>query len=262
MHPLGETSRLFWLTQSLGDVPLHDEWLSRGERTHLERLRFPKRRSQWRLGRWTAKCALLRVAHARSGWPSETIPSGVPKTPQAERTAFEEFAKIDIRPAADGAPEIFVRDERLPIALSISHRDEIGMCVIGPLHCAVGCDVELIEHRSGAFIADFLALEEQRMVTQASAADRARISTLIWSAKESALKALRQGLRLDTRSVIVDLAPVAVRGDSPQAWHPLTVRYEESRRQFQGWWRQQGEYVQSVVAAPASGPPVAVTTSA
>jgi hypothetical protein len=44
---------------------------------------------------------------------------------------------------------------------------------------------------------------KQVMVARASAADQPGLLALLWSGKESALKALRAGLRLDTRCVIV-----------------------------------------------------------
>ena len=46
-----------------------------------------------------------------------------------------------------------------------------------------------------------------------------------------ALKALREGLRLDTRIVEVEV-PEAVAAD----WQPLTVHYRRGRH-FTGWWR-------------------------
>ena len=50
-----------------------------------------------------------------------------------------------------------------------------------------------IEPRSDAFVADYFTIEEQALVARASAADRDRILALLWSGKESALKALREG---------------------------------------------------------------------
>ena len=64
---------------------------------------------------------------------------------------------------------------------------------------ALGCDLEVIEPRSEEFVADYFTTEEQKMVSQAPIADRSKLLALLWSAKESALKALREGLRFDTR---------------------------------------------------------------
>jgi hypothetical protein len=62
-----------------------------------------------------------------------------------------------------------------------------------------------VEARSEGFIADYLSADEQALVARTSPAERSALVTLFWSAKESALKALRTGLRLDTRCVTVEL---------------------------------------------------------
>jgi 4'-phosphopantetheinyl transferase len=49
---------VYWLDQTQADVPAGDEWLCAREAACLARLRFAKRRADWRLGRWTAKRAL------------------------------------------------------------------------------------------------------------------------------------------------------------------------------------------------------------
>jgi 4'-phosphopantetheinyl transferase len=58
-------------------------------------------------------------------------------------------------------------------------------------------------------------------VRAAAAADRPLLVSLLWSVKESALKALRTGLRLGTRWVAVDPPAPADSG----RWHALTVRH-------------------------------------
>ena len=49
---------VYWLEQSDADVPADNGWLSANEAARLNAMRFPKRRDDWRLGRWTAKNAL------------------------------------------------------------------------------------------------------------------------------------------------------------------------------------------------------------
>jgi len=49
---------VYWLEQTEADVPAEDDWLSEREAVRLGRMRIPKRRADWRLGRWTAKRAL------------------------------------------------------------------------------------------------------------------------------------------------------------------------------------------------------------
>ena len=76
---------------------------------------------------------------------------------------------------------------------------------------------------AAAFVADYFTPAEQALAHRApSERDWQRVTNLIWSAKESALKVLRTGLRRDTRSVEVTLGD----GDGDD-WVPLTV---EERR--------------------------------
>ena len=49
---------LYWLEQTYADVPAENDWLSANEAVRLNTMRFARRRSDWRLGRWTAKNAL------------------------------------------------------------------------------------------------------------------------------------------------------------------------------------------------------------
>jgi 4'-phosphopantetheinyl transferase len=77
---------------------------------------------------------------------------------------------------------------------------------------------------------------------------------LIWSAKESALKALREGLRLDTRSVVVSL----LEGTSDSVpWRPLQVRCPDNSI-FRGWWRNTNRVLRTLVAYPAPDLPIAL----
>jgi 4'-phosphopantetheinyl transferase len=223
---------VYWLEQSAADVPVGNDWLSADEALCLGGLRIAKRRTDWRLGRWTAKCAL--AAHLE-----------VPATLQV-------FKKMDIRPAPSGAPEAFFGNRPAAVTISLSHSSGIAICVMTESGVEMGCDLETVEPRSDAFVADYFTVEEQARVARASAADRPWLLALLWSAKESALKALREGLRLDTRSVIVN--PLAESCDI-NGWSPLSVRFTEGRV-FQGWWQHTGNIVRTVVADPPPGSPI------
>jgi hypothetical protein len=48
-----------WLEQTQADVPGADDWLSASEAILLNDRRIAKCRADWRLGRWTAKRALV-----------------------------------------------------------------------------------------------------------------------------------------------------------------------------------------------------------
>jgi 4'-phosphopantetheinyl transferase len=209
-----------WLEQTAAEVPQADWWLSRAEQEHLGGLRFDKRRTDWRLGRWTAKLAVSRTL-------------GVPN-----------LDAIEIRPAPTGAPKIFVRGDAAPISISISHSDGSAMCAISAPGTWLGCDVEKIEPRSDAFAAHYFTENER------SATDSWTIMALRWSAKESALKALGIGLGVDMRRLSVQVS-------AGHGWTPLTVRYAHLRT-LHGWWSQSGGFVRTVAAVPAPPAPVPI----
>jgi len=223
---------VYWLEQTEADVPTENDWLSENEAIRLEGLRFAKRRADWRLGRWTAKCALSACLD-------------VPAHPQV-------FKRIDIRPAPSGAPEVFVANQPAAVTISLSHRDGIAACAVAMSGLEIGCDLEMVEPRSDAFVADYFTSEEQVLVARAAVADRPRLLALLWSAKESALKALHEGLRLDTRCVTV--SPFAASFDR-NGWSSLQVRYTGGQI-FHGWWQQADNILRTVVAAQPLDSPV------
>lgn len=229
---------VYWLEQTAADVPPENDWLSLNEAAALGGMRFAKRRTDWRLGRWTAKCAL-------------SVCLDLPAHPQV-------FKKMDIRSAASGAPEIFFANQPLPFAISLSHREGIAACAVAESRVEMGCDLEMVEPRSNAFVTDYFTVEEQAMVARAAAPDRPRLLALLWSAKESALKALHEGLRLDTRSVIV--SPFA-ESFALNGWSPLKVRYTE-RRVFYGWWQNTHNLLRTVVSAQPLDSPIPLTIPA
>lgn len=244
---------VYWLEQSETNLPAEDDWLSETEVARLNGMRFAKRRADWRLGRWTAKRALAACLNL-AGSPSV-------------------LASIEIRSAPSGAPEVILAGRAGFAAISLSHRAGRGLCAVAPFGAVLGCDLEVIEPRSGAFVTDYFTSEEQALVEQTPLADRSPLETLIWSAKESALKALSAGLRLDTRSVSVNLAGELGRrckieegivegpfsapkpeGD-PHGWLPLQVCHADGRI-FNGWWQRVAEFVQTVVAVPRPDRPI------
>ncbi len=212
-----------WLIVEESGIPRDDSWLTPAERLHLATLRFAPRRASWRLGRWAAK----RAVSAFLGGPA--------------------LESLEIRAAPDGAPEAFVDGEPAPAVLSLTHRDALAACAVAPPGVALGCDLERVEPRSEAFVRDYFTNAERAWVE--SSQDPTLAANLIWSAKESALKALREGLRLDTRSVEVRLPA----GDPAEGWNPLEVRYPAAGRIFHGWWRREGDCVLTLAADPPPG---------
>jgi 4'-phosphopantetheinyl transferase len=227
--------KTYWLEQTEADLPAHDGWLSSDEAVLLNGMKFAKRRADWRLGRWTAK----RAAAAYLNLPGD---------PQALR-------EIEVRPAPSGEPQLFRADGPAAVTISISHCAGIAVCAIAISGAQLGCDLEVIEPRGGSFVADYFTGEEQELISREPEERRPRLVTLLWSAKESALKALHEGLRLDTRCVAVTLNT----GDDPSPgmsrWQPLQV-CNAGGEIFHGWWHRTHQLVRTLVGAPAPAPPL------
>ncbi len=224
---------VYWLECSREELPATNRWLSEEELRTGQALRVPKRRDDWRLGRWTAKQAVAAYLGLKSDPAS--------------------LAAIEIRPALSGAPEAILRQHPAPVSISISHSDSLAACAITGHGGLIGCDLEQIEPHSEAFIADYFVESEQALLARSPATDRPWLATLLWSAKESALKALHEGLRLDTRSV--EAQPRF--GDGLE-WRPVTVVAEGGRR-FEGWWRRDGSMVRTLVSDPSPRLPIIAT---
>ena len=222
------TQATYCLTRCLEDVPESDDWLSIAEKDVLAGFRFSKRRNDWRLGRWTAKRAILMI------WPGE------PPDP----------ASLEIRAAGDGAPEAFLNGVPAGVALSISHSNRRSFCAVGSPELSIGCDLEKVEPHEVQFFQDYFAPEEIALL-ESRPADRSLVAYLIWCAKESVLKALREGLRLDTRSVVIR-PDFGGPGDSWKPWHG---RCTEPPRTFSGWWRCRDGFVYAVTEGRVPAPP-------
>jgi len=229
MDAVSDPSGLRWLSQGMADAPAGDGWLSPREAAWVARMRFPKRRSEFRLGRWTAKTALALYL-------------GRGRTP-------EELRAIEIDRAPDGAPRPLVDGRPAGAYLTMTDRAGQAVCLVGPAGMALGCDLELVEPRSDAFVADFLTPAERGLVA-AAGAERDLLANLVWCGKESALKVLRTGLRRDTRSVEVSFPDA--RG--LDGWAPMSVRATEGPV-FPGWWQRFGAFVLTVAAAEPFAPP-------
>src|SRR5437588_2659341 len=100
--------QIYLLEQTESAVPTGDSWLGQREITALHRMRFAKRRADWRLGRWTAKRALaacLELPYSLSA-----------------------LAEVEIIADSSGAPEAFRANAPLPVTISLSHRAGTAIC--------------------------------------------------------------------------------------------------------------------------------------
>jgi 4'-phosphopantetheinyl transferase len=209
-----------WLLLPASALPKGDDWLGPEERKVLEGLRFPKRRSEWKLGRCAAKRALALLA------------------------GIDTLERIQIIAAEDGAPEAFIDKRKIDSGISISHREDLAACVIAP-NTRVGCDLEAVEPRTSRFVNDFFTERECMEVEKTAVALHDRHVALIWSAKESALKVLRVGLRRDTRSVEVEIDDLET---ATAGWHALRATVSPEHRTLRGWWRQEEHVVLTIVS--------------
>ena len=220
---------LHYLTQNLADLPDSEDWLSEKERTLLSRLRVPKRRNDWKLGRWTAKRAYITYK---------------PEQPLS-------MPGIDVIAAEDGSPDIHFRGKPAPVSISISHSRDLGFCVLAPENLTVGCDLEWMEYESPGFFDDYFRPEETQFCREALETIKPIAGYLIWSAKESCLKVLREGLRRDTRSVRIDLDP----RESGGSWKPWTGHCMKTGLVFHGWWQCKDGFVYTIASDQPGQPP-------
>ncbi|MGB9223001.1 4'-phosphopantetheinyl transferase family protein [Mycobacterium sp.] len=229
-----DRSECRWLALGEDALPAGDRWLAPEEAAFAAGLRYTKRRTEYLLRRLVTKRAVASV----TGRPTDAAT----------------LAGIEVRNAPSGAPYVCVDGVPLAVGVSITDRAGWAVCVTCPTagH-AVGCDLELVEPRTPGFVRDFLTETEQRLVDSHPAGEERDVAAnLIWSAKESALKLLRTGLRRDTRTL--EVTPAAPRGDG---WGELTVHAREGTV-FPGWWRREGRFLLTVAAQVAAGPPVAI----
>ncbi len=223
-HSLGESSR-----------PDSRDWLTVGEAERVATMRFTKRRDEWLLARWTAKQALASRLR-------------LPDDPSCVRPDRDPHDHRRRRPR--GRPRCTSTAIRYEIGVSLTDRAGWAVCTVGAVE-ELGCDLELVEPRSDHFVRDFLTPREQVAVRDPPVEEsRDTLANLIWSAKESALKVLRTGLRRDTRSVEVGFPAEP----SVEGWQPLVVRTEEGR-DLPGWWRRYGAFLLTVVTGRPQPPP-------
>jgi 4'-phosphopantetheinyl transferase len=219
-----------WLEVAAEEVPAGEAWLSEAELRVLGPAATPPRRADWRLGRWTAK----RAVAAWLGLPQD----------------LERWSALAILPDRDGAPVPRYRERPIGLSLSLSHRAGHALAVVGAAGVEVGCDLERIEPRSAAFVADYLTRAERAHWAASRSDERDALANRVWSAKESVLKLARRGLRVDPREVEVRFA---IDGRTA-GWRPLSARWAPLG-ECGGWWRQQDDRILTLVARPAQAPP-------
>lgn len=215
--------------------PLDPSWLAAQEQQALSVVQGAGRRAGTLLRRWALKSAVADLLELSA-------------TPASLR-------RIGVRHDAQGAPSIMVDGQEAGLEGSVSACAgwAVGLACSGL--SPVGVDLELIAPQGEDFVRDWFAAGETAYVHRhrEGSPERDLATTLVWSAKEAALKALGRGLFADPRTVEVSLGAVG----SPQAWAPLQVAVTDGRP-LPGWWRREGRFVVTTVYAvgsPTAGPP-------
>lgn len=217
---------IYWLMDGAGpegaglisDSP--DDRLSVEEWNRFREMRFPKRRSEWLLGRLTAKELIVKCVPGM-----ETVP----------------FDQITIANDPAGAPYVCTADKILPVQLSISHREGCAVAAVNlDAGISLGIDLEWVEDHPLSFYEDFFTADEVRALGEYAAQQLAWAGSLMWSAKEAVLKALGQGLSVDTRTVEVFRI-----GEKPaDGWGDVELRVANiNKERWFGFWRNQGQHV-------------------
>ena len=205
------------------------DWLTQGERARLDGFRFEKRRRDWLLGRWAAKTVLLEV------------------TGLSQR----DINRFEISSAPDGAPLPMLDGKRCRVQLSLSHSNDRAFATVSRSKNALGCDIELVEPRSAEFVDTYFTASERDYVERVEPGSRDSLVTLIWSAKESTLKALHTGLQVDTRSV-----EVHDDGDSADGGWRVARTISADAGEFKCLWRIDDKFVLSIVTRDAVETPI------
>ena len=226
-----------WLAVGEAAIPEGDGWLSDQEAARAATMRFTKRRTEYRLRRLAGKRAVAAVL-------------GRPVNPGS-------LASIEVLNRRGGAPYVVVDGNDAEMDVSLTDRAGWAVCLVGPegelSGGTLGVDLEAVEPRSRGFVADYLTAYEQAYVSgQGDPGSEGwdAAANLLWSAKESALKVLRVGLRADTRSVEVTLGDYV----RPDGWSPLVVHARTGDR-FPGWWRRDGVFLLTLASRQLTEPP-------
>ena len=221
------SSAIYWTLAEASQIPLdHKEaFLSDPEIQKFSSLRFPKRRGEWLLGRWAAKRLVQSLA------------------------PYQDYRlnEIEICNAPEGAPFILLPGgEIFPDSLTISHSGRFALCGLAPgANFRIGADIERLEPRSQAFIADYFTPAEHQLVASYPPEIRQTTVNLIWSAKESMLKALGVGLHWDTRQVeIREVDGLFLLASDLGKWQKMQLGdFEAKERRWAGWWQCRGNFV-------------------
>ena len=226
--------KIYWALERIStlidEVDFIDTMLVLGDQEGevLGRLKVPKRRQEWLAGRLLTK-RLIRLADS-----------------QCKNLNFNE---IQVLNAASGAPYVVIRgNQKTSRSISISHSNGYALSAYSVDGVHFGFDLEKIEPRSKVFVQDFFTSRELAQIETITPSEQPLYTTVIWSAKESVLKALSTGLRVDTRNIEIGLTeiPILRRGWKSLEMESGLVKINSLRLV----WRREGEFVITACVPP------------
>ena len=157
-----EHSSMWWLARGEEHLPGDRSWLSWGEAEYVEGKRYTKRRTEFLVARWAAKQALGRVL----------------STP----LTLAGLRRIEVRHAASGAPVACLDGEPVDLQISLTDRAGWAVCLVSAGSGRLGCDLELVEPRSDAFVRDYLTAREAEVLEDLPTPTYNQIRALIQAA--------------------------------------------------------------------------------
>jgi phosphopantetheinyl transferase len=225
------------------DVPALEDCLSAAERARLAAFPAQKRRVEWLLGRRAAKDLVRSLLVERLAYD---VPLTAIEVTTSESGAPKIVSAAASLPWPEGAP--------VPIEISISHSSGVAVSAgcwrpENLPRVSVGIDLERITPHDPSIFRDIFTVEEERYRASGSDLSSDERAMLVWSGKESVLKALGQGFTVDPQSVTC-LPLSQPPGDAfhvePCAlWRSLDVRcaaglVPPASRISGRWWLQEG----------------------
>lgn len=140
-----------------------------------------KRQVEWLAGRIAVKQLYIKLSHNR-------------------------YNPLDLSVAREGtgAPYLIEGDIRTSGRISISHTAGCVVVLLTKSELRIGIDLEEVSSREPAFITDYFTPMEQNYIRGNQPLTMEFRANLLWSAKESVLKAISTGLGVDPLRVEID----------------------------------------------------------
>ena len=201
-----------------------DDFFCTEEQEEFSRFKVAKRQNEWISSRITSKKMIVKILNDND----LTYPD------------------IRIQKETNGRPYISIEGQgRLDGKFSLSHSHGAVFCG----YCSApdldfGIDLEKIEERKLEFIMDYFTRNEIGNYQRCTPIQKNEFSTLIWSAKEAALKTIGKGLALDTRKV--EVTPRKVES-LIEGWGMCDVRISEgSEKMYLVLWQEKGGFIRTI----------------